>query len=64
MNTYYLVPVFEYEGLQKQPTLNFDQATSSKDYLLTDKRKVTQSGGFINVLLPILATLATTFSSK
>ena len=29
MNTYYLVPVFEYEGLQKQPTLNFDQAMSS-----------------------------------
>ena len=40
------------------------EVVASKDYTLTDKRKVTQSGGFFNVLLPILGTLATTFLSK
>ena len=40
------------------------EVVASKDYTLTDKRKVTQSGGFLNVLVPILGTVLTSFLTK
>ena len=53
MNTYYLLPVFEYEGLQKQPTLNFDQATSSVVNAngLTEERRAEKLRDLLNSLL-------------
>ena len=53
MNTYYLLPVFEYEGLQKQPTLNFDQATSSVVNAngLTEEKRAEKLRDLLNSLL-------------
>ena len=53
MNTYYLVPVFEYEGLQKQPSLSFDQASSSVVNAsgLTEERRAEKLRDLLNSLL-------------
>ena len=40
------------------------ELVASKEFNLTDKRRAVQSGGFLNILLPILGTLATTFLTK